>query len=89
MSLNWLPSTDQGQMVGDYIATSFAGGKAYGFFAVAKANSGSVFDEAIYTTQTGFDVTAAVTTTAGERRVRNAPPQSAGSSRVVRRQIRR
>ncbi len=59
MQLSWLPSTFSGQMVADYIATSFANGKAYGFFAVAKANSGSTFDEAIYTTQSGFDLLAA------------------------------
>jgi hypothetical protein len=58
MSLNWLPSTTSGQMVGDYIATSFAGGKAYGVFAVAKAKSGTAFDQTIYTTQAGFDVAA-------------------------------
>jgi BNR repeat protein len=69
MSLSWLPATDSGQMVADYIATSFAGGKAYGFFAVAKANSGSTLDEAIYTTQTGFDVSAApaINSSAGEQ----------------------
>jgi len=74
MSLSWLPSTDSGQMVGDYIETSFAGGKAYGFFAVAKAKSGSTFDEAIYTTQSGFDVAAApaVNTSAGERPISKA-----------------
>ena len=59
MALSWLPSTDSGQMVADYIATSFAGGNAYGFFAVAKAKSGSTFNEAIYTTQMGFNVAAA------------------------------
>src|SRR5581483_2426165 len=59
MALSWLPSTDSGQMVADYIATSFAGGNAYGFFAVAKAKSGTTFNEAIYTTQTGFNVAAA------------------------------
>lgn len=69
MSLSWLPSTFSGLMVGDYIATSFSGGKAYGFFAVAKAKSGSTFDEAIYTTQSGFDVAAApaVNSSAGEK----------------------
>ena len=45
MSLSWLPSTDSGLMVADYISTSFSGGKAYGFFAVAKAKTGSTFDE--------------------------------------------
>jgi hypothetical protein len=71
MSLNWLPSTFSGQMVADYIATSFAGGKAYGVFAVAKAKSGSTFDQAIYTTQAGFDVAAAQGrfSSAGERPV--------------------
>jgi len=58
MSLSWLPSTSSGAMVGDYIATSFSGGKAYGFFAVAQANSGTMFVQAIYTTQAGFDVAA-------------------------------
>ena len=56
MSLSWLPSTVSGQMVADYIATSFVDGKAYGFFAVAKANSGTTFNEAIYTTASGMDV---------------------------------
>jgi hypothetical protein len=71
MSLNWLPSTFSGQMVADYIATSFAGGKAYGVFAVAKAKSGTTFDEAIYTTEAGFDVAAAQgrVSSAGERPV--------------------
>jgi len=59
MSLSWLPSTFSGQMVADYVATSFAGGKAYGVFVVAKANSGTTFDQAIYTTQAGFDVASA------------------------------
>jgi hypothetical protein len=71
MQLSWLPSTFSGQMVADYIATSFANGKAYGFFAVAKAKSGSTFDEAIYTTQSGFDLLAAQGhfSSAGERPV--------------------
>jgi hypothetical protein len=59
MSLNWLPTTISGRMVADYIATSFANGKAFPFFAAANANSGMTFDEAIYTTQTGLDTAAA------------------------------
>jgi len=61
-------------MVGDYIATSFAGGKAYGVFAVAKQNAGSTFDEAIYTTQAGFNVAvmAARNSSAGEKPLVNA-----------------
>jgi hypothetical protein len=50
MSLSWLPNTSQGVMVGDYISTSFVDGDAKPFFAVARPPSGSLFDEAIYTT---------------------------------------
>ena len=69
MSLSWLPSTFSGQMVADYISTSFVNGRAYGFFAVAKANSGTTFDQAIYTTQNGMDVLTAKgrRTSAGEQ----------------------
>ena len=38
-------------MVGDYIATAFTNGVPHGVFAVAQANSGSTFNEAIYTGQ--------------------------------------
>ena len=71
MSVSWLPSTFSGQMVADYISTSFVNGKAYGFFAVAKAKNGTTFDEAIYTTQSGMDVLAAKGShsSAGERPV--------------------
>lgn len=84
MALSWLPSTDSGQMVADYIATSFAGGNAYGFFAVAKAKSGSKFDEAIYTTQSGFNVAAA---RAENRLSVEKPIESAVSHAVSRRNI--
>jgi hypothetical protein len=86
MTLSWLPSTSSGQMVGDYIATSFAGGKAYGVFAVAKAKSGTTFDEAIYTTQAGFDIAAANArnSSAGE-----TPVQGFSSGRISKRPTRR
>jgi hypothetical protein len=54
MSLSWLASTSQGPMVGDYISTSYAGGTAYGVFAVAATPSGGTFNEAIYTTASGL-----------------------------------
>jgi hypothetical protein len=59
MSLSWLPSTFSGQMVADYISTSFVNGKAYAFFAVANAKRGTTFDQAIYTNQSGMDVLTA------------------------------
>ena len=91
MTLSWLPSTTSGQMVGDYIATSFAGGKAYGLFAVAKAKSGSTFDEAIYTTQAGFDVAAtqARSSSVRERPVANVMARGSASPSVRRDSVRR
>ncbi len=86
MTLSWLPATDSGQMVADYIATSFAGGNAYGFFAVAKAKSGSVFNEAIYTTQMGFNVAAAEAKNSAEGEI---PVRSATIHAVVRHDISR
>jgi hypothetical protein len=46
MSLGSIASTSQGQMVGDYIATTFAGGIPVPVFSVAKPASGG-FDEYI------------------------------------------
>jgi photosystem II stability/assembly factor-like uncharacterized protein len=39
-----------GAMVGDYISGSYVGGNPFAVFAVAAPNSGSVFDEAMFTT---------------------------------------
>ncbi|HKS66016.1 MAG TPA: sialidase family protein [Candidatus Acidoferrales bacterium] len=54
MKLSWLAQTGSnvtpGAMVGDYFSTSYVNGNPFGVFAVAKANSGSTFDEAMYTT---------------------------------------
>jgi len=51
MSLTWLPDTFAGVMVGDYISTVYANGKARPIFALANAPSGALpFDEAIYAT---------------------------------------
>ena len=57
MQLNWLPNSQNGLMVGDYVATAFTNGVPHGVFAVAQATSGSGFKEAIYTAQ-GLTVTA-------------------------------
>ncbi|HZQ96016.1 MAG TPA: sialidase family protein [Candidatus Sulfotelmatobacter sp.] len=51
MQLDWLPNSQNGLMVGDYIATAFTNGIPHGVFAVAQANSGTAFREAIYTGQ--------------------------------------
>ena len=54
MQLTWLPSSQNGLMVGDYIATAFVNGVPHGVFAVAQVSSVShgasaSFQEAMYT----------------------------------------
>jgi hypothetical protein len=55
MELGWLPNSQNGLMVGDYIATVFVNGVPSGAFAVAQQTSGGnkggtpTFHEAIYT----------------------------------------
>jgi hypothetical protein len=57
MQLAWLPNSQNGLMVGDYIATAFTNGVPHGVFAVAQPSSGMVYKEAIYTGQ-GLAVSA-------------------------------
>lgn len=58
MELAWLPNSQNGLMVGDYIATAFTHGVPHGVFAVAQPNSGTKFNEAMYTGQ-GLSASAA------------------------------
>jgi hypothetical protein len=51
MQLGWLPTSQNGLMVGDYVATAFTNGVPHGVFAVATPTSGTTFNEAIYTAQ--------------------------------------
>ena len=51
MQLTWLPNSQNGLMVGDYIATAFTNGVPHGVFAVAAPPSGSTFNESMYTAQ--------------------------------------
>jgi hypothetical protein len=49
MQLSWLPNSQNGLMVGDYITTAFISGVPHGLFAVAVANAGTTFSEAMFT----------------------------------------
>ncbi len=51
MRLSWLPFSDNGPMVADYISVSYTNGNPFAVFAVAHAPSGGVLDEAMYTTR--------------------------------------
>jgi hypothetical protein len=51
MKLTWLPLSDQGYMVADYIGVTYTNGDPRGIFAVAYAPSGGLLNEAMYTTK--------------------------------------
>jgi Ca2+-binding RTX toxin-like protein len=48
MTLGWIADTGLGRMLGDYISTSFAGGRVVPVFAVASPKVGGSFRQAIY-----------------------------------------
>ena len=50
MSLGWLANTKLGGMVGDYMGVAYSLGFAFPAIAVARSNSLTIFDEAIYST---------------------------------------
>jgi hypothetical protein len=73
MRLTWIANTDQGRMVGDYMSTSYVNGKAFGVFAKALQNNGSVFNEAMYTPATGLsEESGPLVSSVGEQPVPNA-----------------
>ncbi|MFY9646928.1 MAG: sialidase family protein, partial [Terriglobales bacterium] len=75
MELTWLPDTFSGTMVADYVAVGFGGGKAFPVFATAQKKTGSLFQEAIYTTATGQEASTPETelmSAEGDRPVPNA-----------------
>jgi hypothetical protein len=51
MKLAWLPISDNGYMVADYVGVSYLSGNPFGVFAVAKGPSKGLLNEAIYTTK--------------------------------------
>jgi hypothetical protein len=50
MPLDWLPTSESGQMVGDYFSTSFAGGRAVSVFPLAAAPLRGRFRVGIFAT---------------------------------------
>jgi hypothetical protein len=51
MKLAWLPVSDNGPMVADYISVSYVNGNPFGVFAAAQANKGTTFAESMFTTK--------------------------------------
>lgn len=53
MSPSWLANTDQGLMVGDYMATTMVGAQPIAVFAVAQPAPGGALNEAMYVSKVG------------------------------------
>lgn len=56
MKVGWLPNSDNGPMVADYIGVSYVNGSPFGVFAVAQASVGTTFNEAMFTTKAPLPV---------------------------------
>jgi hypothetical protein len=85
MSLSWLANTNQGRMVGDYIATSFSGGTAYPVFALASPPAGGLLDEATYTTFRGVPVSGGTVAVSADQPVATVGEQRALRALLIRR----
>ena len=66
MNVAWLASTTQGNMVGDYISTSFSNGKAFPVFVVATAPNGAQLNEGMFTATSGLAITGGTSTASGD-----------------------
>jgi len=51
MSIGWLPVSDNGPMVADYIGVTYTNGNPFGVFAVAQKKTGTTYAESMYTTK--------------------------------------
>jgi hypothetical protein len=58
MKISWLPASQNGPMLADYLSSSYVNGNAFGVFMVAKAPSGGLFNEAAYTTKQPLEALA-------------------------------
>jgi hypothetical protein len=52
MKVTWLPLSDNGYMVADYVGVSYVNGSPFGVFAVATGPNKGLLNESIYTTKT-------------------------------------
>ena len=50
MKVTWLPLSDNGYRVADYLGVSYVNGNPFAVFVVAGAKSDTLFREAMYTT---------------------------------------
>ncbi|MEP6599476.1 MAG: sialidase family protein [Actinomycetota bacterium] len=81
------PNTSQGRMVGDYISTSWVGGRAFGAFSVAQvASGGFAFDQATYVPTGGLIAAASgyVNTSSGDHAIAGAASDHAAPTSPIR-----
>ena len=74
MSVSWLPVSDNGPMVADYIGVAYTNGNPFGVFAGALPPSGTTLNESMYTTRNPLPVSydAPRFSSANDRPVPNA-----------------
>lgn len=58
MKISWLPNSQNGPMLADYLSSSYVNGKAFGVFMAAKPPSGGMFNQAAYTTKQPLEALA-------------------------------
>jgi hypothetical protein len=88
MKISWLPNSQNGPMLADYLSSSFVSGKAFGVFMIAKAPADGLFNEAAYTTKQPLEASADEPrfSSQGEKRIPNVHadrpfPRSQGEER--------
>jgi len=88
MTLSWLPNTNQGRMVADYISTSFVGSSAFPAFAVARAPAGTDMDcqtatpncnQATFTVSGGLSVVGHGNTASNQTNTSSPNPDTSSS----------
>lgn len=58
MKISWLPASQNGPMLADYLSSSYVDGKAFGVFMVAQAPSKGLFSQAAYTNKNPLEASA-------------------------------
>lgn len=69
ITVTWLANTDAGYMVGDYISTSFANGKAIPVFVTATAPNNGQLNEFLSSISAGLTITGGTNTAYSEKPV--------------------
>jgi hypothetical protein len=79
-----LPDTSQGRMVGDYISTSWSGGKAFGPVPVANPRVGTVFSQGLEVPTGGFTASGGAFTSGSNKPVADAAADHAAPRSAIR-----